>query len=96
MYGGGLRMVWSIYVHRNFNMPAFGKGLVDSLLGVPSACPDPIIPQSHPSASVKRTFVFTGTAMMLIEKQETMVYGSTSSRLRLSRSKIRHAWPVCS
>ena len=91
-----MRMVWRIYVHRNFNMLAFGKGLVDSLLGVPSACPDPIIPQSHPSASMKQTFVFTGTTMMLIEKQETMVYRSMSSRLTLSRSKIHHSRPVCS
>lgn len=38
-------------------MLGFGVGLVDSLLAMPSAHPNPIIPQSHPSASMKHICV---------------------------------------
>lgn len=55
-----------------------------AMLGVLFTSPGPVVPQSHPSVSVKETFVFTGAAMMLTERQATKVYRSMSSRLRLS------------
>ena len=80
-----------VCLHRNFNKPGcLGLGrawwTADSL-GTPSAYPKCIVPQSYLSASMKQTLVFIGTTMILIKRQECIVCGSMSSRLKPPRLK---------